>query len=516
MQALHNFFYGWFTSKTAQASDHGPAVIETTPGASGSTNSVAGSRFDVLKKLDRRSGLTAGLSHLFDVIRLDGSQSQLPTPTAGYTSVRVEEGPVRPEAMVTPAIGQGIPPDTLSGSRVVVPQAAMTSQTIAAGNVAIPQIAKDVQARMESIVRNTGLTTAELSAMREHLEKETEKWGKKTDPFVIRREDSKLTRSLLIIPQEDGTVKVYALLKEKGGQKMLGLGFAKKATWAVEIQTGEKKVFLSERRERIGDALRAINDRERDALIRYAGVPGFCTGRVVTYQHKRKWGPGGILPGSGKEKRGVLVEPALGGDLSDYIFIQRPLGAPHTRKRGQGLSEQQLLSIVHGVASSLAVMHQPDLQGRKYMHLDIKPANILVDEQDGQLVVKLADFGFTYQVGTLDIHCGTGGYNAPELGMGKPLRSITEKADVWSFGMMLFDLKLGKEFSSAEGLGYTNGKLYPDNEQVLNVWKEKNLPNRRVVGSIDWAIDQSLQWDPQKRLSMAAIRDAMSARIKSP
>ena len=77
------------------------------------------------------------------------------------------------------------------------------------------------------------------------------------------------------------------------------------------------------------------------------------------------------------------------------------------------------------------------------IHCDIKPENILLDNA---LVAKVADFGLAKLMGrdfsrVLTTMRGTVVYLAPEWITGT---AITTKADVYSYGMMLFETVSGR------------------------------------------------------------------------
>jgi mitogen-activated protein kinase kinase len=74
------------------------------------------------------------------------------------------------------------------------------------------------------------------------------------------------------------------------------------------------------------------------------------------------------------------------------------------------------------------------------MHRDIKPSNILVNSR-GQ--IKLSDFGVSAELvnSVADTFVGTGTYMAPERIQGSP---YTVKSDVWSVGLTLMELAIGK------------------------------------------------------------------------
>ncbi|KAF2119351.1 MAP kinase [Lophiotrema nucula] len=76
----------------------------------------------------------------------------------------------------------------------------------------------------------------------------------------------------------------------------------------------------------------------------------------------------------------------------------------------------------------------------RIMHRDLKPSNILVNSK-GQ--IKLCDFGVSSELeGSIaETFVGTGTYMAPERIQGSP---YTVKSDVWSVGLTLMELAIGK------------------------------------------------------------------------
>ncbi|KAK9052014.1 hypothetical protein SSX86_028642 [Deinandra increscens subsp. villosa] len=100
--------------------------------------------------------------------------------------------------------------------------------------------------------------------------------------------------------------------------------------------------------------------------------------------------------------------------------------------------------IAVGIARGLVYLHEKCRDC--IIHCDIKPENILLD---ADFCPKVADFGLAKLVGrdfsrVLTTMRGTRGYLAPEWLSGVP---ITAKADVFSYGMMLFELVHGKRNS---------------------------------------------------------------------
>jgi mitogen-activated protein kinase kinase len=81
------------------------------------------------------------------------------------------------------------------------------------------------------------------------------------------------------------------------------------------------------------------------------------------------------------------------------------------------------------------------------MHRDIKPSNILVNSRGS---IKLCDFGVSGELvnSIADTFVGTSTYMAPERIQGE---RYTVKSDVWSFGLSIMELAIGKfPFGSGE------------------------------------------------------------------
>lgn len=83
------------------------------------------------------------------------------------------------------------------------------------------------------------------------------------------------------------------------------------------------------------------------------------------------------------------------------------------------------------------------------MHRDIKPSNILVNSRGS---IKLCDFGVSGELinSVADTFVGTSTYMAPERIQGE---RYTVKSDVWSFGLTVMELAIGKfPFAASEQL----------------------------------------------------------------
>ncbi|KAK1423594.1 hypothetical protein QVD17_18898 [Tagetes erecta] len=111
-------------------------------------------------------------------------------------------------------------------------------------------------------------------------------------------------------------------------------------------------------------------------------------------------------------------------------------------KHGPVMKWETRMRIALGSAKGLAYLHE-DCDPR-IIHRDIKSSNILLDYN---FEAKVADFGLAKMASREDTHVstrvvGTFGYLAPEYASSGKL---TEKSDVFSFGVMLLELLTGRK-----------------------------------------------------------------------
>jgi serine/threonine protein kinase len=146
--------------------------------------------------------------------------------------------------------------------------------------------------------------------------------------------------------------------------------------------------------------------------------------------------------------RGFCAEGA-GRQLLVYEYMNRgSLDQTLFRTGTLELEWAARLRVCVGAARGLAYLHAGC--DRKILHCDVKPENILLDDHGG---VKIADFGLAKlmspeQSGLFTTMRGTRGYLAPEWLMNAP---ITDKADVYSFGMVLLEIVRGRKNSKKQG-----------------------------------------------------------------
>ncbi|KAL0327277.1 UNVERIFIED_CONTAM: Cysteine-rich receptor-like protein kinase [Sesamum angustifolium] len=121
--------------------------------------------------------------------------------------------------------------------------------------------------------------------------------------------------------------------------------------------------------------------------------------------------------------------------------------------KGKALNWEKRFEIIIGTAEGLVYLHENTKI--RIIHRDIKASNILLDSR---LRAKIADFGLarTFQEDKSHIStaiAGTLGYMAPEyLAHGQ----LTEKADVYSFGVLLIEIVTGRSNNRSKTTEYSD------------------------------------------------------------
>ncbi|MCL6617261.1 MAG: Stk1 family PASTA domain-containing Ser/Thr kinase, partial [Anoxybacillus ayderensis] len=122
----------------------------------------------------------------------------------------------------------------------------------------------------------------------------------------------------------------------------------------------------------------------------------------------------------------IVMEYVRGSTLKQYIQQHAPLSVP------------KALDIMEQLTSAIAHAH-----ANRIIHRDIKPQNILIDEHGK---VKITDFGIAVALSSTTITqtnsvLGSVHYLSPEQARGGV---ATEKSDIYSLGIVMFELLTGR------------------------------------------------------------------------
>ncbi|XP_010787666.1 mitogen-activated protein kinase kinase kinase 13 [Notothenia coriiceps] len=158
-------------------------------------------------------------------------------------------------------------------------------------------------------------------------------------------------------------------------------------------------------------------------------------------------------------------------------------------RAGRKVTPRMLVDWATGIASGMNYLHL-----HKIIHRDLKSPNVLVTYND---TVKISDFGTSKELSdksTKMSFAGTVAWMAPEVIRNEP---VSEKVDIWSFGVVLWELLTGEipykdVDSSAIIWGVGSNSLHlpvpstcPDGFKILmkQTWQSKprNRPSFRQI-----------------------------------
>ncbi|CAM0908456.1 unnamed protein product [Alopecurus aequalis] len=172
-------------------------------------------------------------------------------------------------------------------------------------------------------------------------------------------------------------------------------------------------------------------------IVRFLGYCADTKGSMEMYD--------GHLVMADTQERLMCFEYLPNGSLEHYI-----------KDTSGGLQWRKWYRIIKGVCEGLHYLHENYI-----LHLDLKPSNILMDEE---MMPKLIDFGGSrcFDEGQMDVTTititGTMGYMAPELlSSGK----ITYRSDLFSLGVIIKEILTGE-------------KGHQDRDTILQSWRDRS------------------------------------------
>jgi serine/threonine protein kinase len=182
----------------------------------------------------------------------------------------------------------------------------------------------------------------------------------------------------------------------------------------INAHTFDDKLFRSE-------VAILININHRN-VVQFLGV---CSGGY----HKLIEDGSGELIWANVLERLLCFKYISNGSLDKYISDEL-----------RGLEWEARYEIIIGICKGLRYLHKE----KSIVHMDLKPKNILLENQDGKYMVpKITDFGLSRSnkhSNTVGQRYGTLEYMAPEYrDGGKP----TQSCDIYSLGLIIIEVVTG-------------------------------------------------------------------------
>jgi serine/threonine-protein kinase len=189
-------------------------------------------------------------------------------------------------------------------------------------------------------------------------------------------------------------------------------------------------------------------------------------------------------------------ESLLGGVNDLYLVMDFVDGASCERSPPQTFEDA--LFVFEQVAQGLADMH-----AKGFVHADMKPNNIIVDEKLNAVII---DLGQSCKIGTVKQRIqGTPDYIAPEQ---VHRRAITPKTDVYNLGAALYWVLTRSFIPTA--LAKSTSLVGSVDDSLLAKPKKPSEINPRVPELMDQLIMQCVEVDPDKRPSMEIVHDRIN------
>jgi tRNA A-37 threonylcarbamoyl transferase component Bud32 len=154
------------------------------------------------------------------------------------------------------------------------------------------------------------------------------------------------------------------------------------------------------------------------------------------------------------------------------------------------LPQDKAIQIARQICAGLAAAHDVGV-----LHRDLKPANIMIDGDGNARVLDFGLAGLVEEFGDEEKKAGTPAYMAPEQLEGK---DQTIKTDIYSLGLVLYELFTGKRAFEAATLG-----------DLIKLRRSETTPTTptSIIKDLDplveKVIDRCMQKDPSQRPSSA-------------
>jgi tetratricopeptide (TPR) repeat protein len=249
-------------------------------------------------------------------------------------------------------------------------------------------------------------------------------------------------------------------------KKFLGEGGKKKVYLAHDTLLDRDVAFALIKTENLDDSARKRVTREARAMGRLGDHPNIVTVHDMG-EH---------------EGKPYIVQAVMASDVEELI----------EKAVEHKLPIEQVISIAKEVCKGLVFSHSKGI-----IHRDLKPGNVMLTD-DG--TAKIGDFGLAVAIDLSRLTqsgmmVGTVSYMPPEQAMGG---KVTEKADLYSLGAMLYEMATGRSpFVGDDSVSIIGQHI--NTPPVSPTWHRADIPP-----ALETLILQLLEKDPTKRPASAS------------
>lgn len=192
----------------------------------------------------------------------------------------------------------------------------------------------------------------------------------------------------------------------------------------------------------------------------------------------------------------LVMNYLQGATLQDFIMAGRQI------KAGKAFSESTIRSVFDEVLQGLRVVHQ-----NKMLHLDIKPANIFITDDDSAVLI---DFGAAREVlhkdGNFTQPMYTPGFAAPE--MYRRDAALGPWTDIYAIGACIYSMMVG--FPSPEVSKRRDKDTVP--EMLL---RRRDSYSDRLIEVVEWCMSLDPLARPQSVFELQSALANYQASAKT-
>ena len=159
----------------------------------------------------------------------------------------------------------------------------------------------------------------------------------------------------------------------------------------------------------------------------------------------------------------IIMEYIKGGTLKTYM-----------KKNKENLNENTTKKIIFYLLNAINYLHK-----LKIIHSDIKPENIMFENEEDISTLKLIDFGLSSFNNKENEYCGTFLYMAPEI-LFNNKKLLTNEIDIWSVGIIMYQLLNKNIHPFFNKFELKKNKIYHKKDFLLENLKKYEKSNKLI------------------------------------
>jgi serine/threonine protein kinase len=268
--------------------------------------------------------------------------------------------------------------------------------------------------------------------------------------------------------------------------------YAVKMVKTLSTPTPEKKV--QEKINLVNEAIIMINIGDHDNIVKIMGI------NITPLDY-----------GYDDYEISILLEICNLGSLKSQLL--------NLKQNNQHIDTKTLQKIVFEIANGMVYLAQLNV-----VHNDLATRNVLLSSNDNNFTAKIGDFGLARKLNDIDSKLGytvDNSIGGPFLWLSPESLSknmYSEKSDVWSFGILLYEIEIDGESPIYKNPNDSNFKVSKDTkkifEKMLIVDDIRHESKKILPKYLDDIMHSCWKLNPHERPSFKDIMDKLILNMK--